>query len=154
MEIIYPRVRKREPDRDRGCVYGSSIGNNIANPGMNNPVVFTETGYGVNCSTDSMKVSWRNPEYTCSDNESTRVTAGLADYNSVCDNTNQEIVSKRPLEWTHETNTVRETPEQTVLWSEQSISEADEFTDGLIPLILVLITTFCGYAAAKKRTGL
>jgi hypothetical protein len=86
---------------------------------MKKAMVFTETGYGVQCDSPKAQVEWRNPCFL--------TPAGsfmpkkiVAKYNGTCinpTNTNQGLLSKSPLHWFHETNAIRIVLDGTKLWS-------------------------------------
>ncbi|MGO9567708.1 MAG: twin-arginine translocation signal domain-containing protein [Desulfomonilaceae bacterium] len=81
-------------------------------------VLFTETGYGVKCDSPSVRVLWRDPRFRTSKGEGIP-PRGVADYNGTCNNphnTNQNMISKKPLLLRHCTNCPRTTPNNTVLW--------------------------------------
>ena len=85
---------------------------------IKNALVFTETGYGVQCNSPKVRVEWRNPRI--------RTLAGelspqkiVANYNGTCvdpTNTNQGFLSDSPLYWFHETNANRTIYPNKVLW--------------------------------------
>jgi hypothetical protein len=81
-------------------------------------VVFTETGYGVQCDSPTARVEWRNPRFYTP--EGTMQPERLvANYNGTClnpNNTNQGLLSPRPALWFHETNTPRVVEPNKCLW--------------------------------------
>ena len=86
---------------------------------INAAVVWIETGYGVGCSTDAVKISWRNPIYRCTTPGLFAPVSGTTSYNGTCtgsQNTNQWLVSRDPLQWTQQTNTPRTNPAGRKLW--------------------------------------
>lgn len=82
-------------------------------------VVFTETGYGVKCDTDTARVEWKNPVYRCTKPGEFKPIKGIATYNGTCEgspSTNQELITKSPLHWSHSTNVPRSTEYSKQLW--------------------------------------
>lgn len=82
-------------------------------------VVWIETGYGVVCDTQPVRISWHNPIYRCSTPGVFTPTSGTADYNGTCvgvANTNQWMLSSNPPYWQQQTNTPRSTRPGTRLW--------------------------------------
>lgn len=81
-------------------------------------VVFTETGYGVQCNSPKVKVEWRNPIFL-TDSAEFIPEKGVANYNGTCvdpTNTNQGLLFNEPLHWFHETNAFRIIEPDTILW--------------------------------------
>lgn len=82
-------------------------------------VVFTETGYGVTCTTDRVRVEWRNPIIRCTTPGEFAPAKGTANYNGTCggnSSTDQGIIAKDPMHWFHATNTRRNVAPNKVLW--------------------------------------
>jgi hypothetical protein len=81
-------------------------------------VVFTETGYGVQCDSPSVRVEWRNPCFRTPHGEF-KADVGIANYNGTCSdpcNTDQGILSDSPRAWFRLTNTPRHVQAETALW--------------------------------------
>lgn len=81
-------------------------------------VVFTETGYGVQCHTPRTRVEWRCPTFRTPHGEFVP-KIGIANYNGTCAdpcNTNQGLISHQPLLWFHSTNSPRHVRADTPLW--------------------------------------
>lgn len=87
---------------------------------IHNAVVFTETGYGVSCDTDAVKVLWRNPVFRCTTPGEFTPNKITATYNGTCTgayNTNQVKAEEGGVrQWYHVTNTPRCTADGTLLW--------------------------------------
>jgi len=88
---------------------------------IRNAVVFTETGYGVQCDSPTARVEWRNPCYYTP--EGTMQPKRLvANYNGSCsnpNNTNQGLLSPSLALWFHETNTPRVVEPNECLWQRE-----------------------------------
>jgi hypothetical protein len=85
---------------------------------IKNAVVFTETGYGVGCTTERVQVEWRNPLFR-TPGGIFKPTKGTATYNGTCQgksNTQQGLISTSPLRWFHSTNSRRTTEPNLRLW--------------------------------------
>ncbi|REJ75997.1 MAG: hypothetical protein DWQ47_10255 [Acidobacteria bacterium] len=85
---------------------------------IKNAVVFTETGYGVSCGTETVDVEWRDPVFRHPGGTSGPDT-GTATYNGTCDGANstqQGLISRNPLQWFHATNTRRTVAHNSRLW--------------------------------------
>ncbi len=81
-------------------------------------VVFTETGYGVQCETPRTRVEWRNPCFRTTQGQFTPLV-GIANYNGTCtepNNTDQGLITLSPLLWFHSTNSPRHVQPDTRLW--------------------------------------
>jgi len=81
-------------------------------------MVFTETGYGVQCDSPPVRIEWSNP---CFETPSGRGIPHrlVANYNGTCPDemsTNQDLVSATPLHLFHETSCRRTIPPNRVLW--------------------------------------
>ncbi|MDH3494221.1 MAG: twin-arginine translocation signal domain-containing protein [Acidobacteriota bacterium] len=89
-------------------------------PWIKNAVVFTETGYGVECTSDQTEVEWRSPVFRHTGGKSVP-NRGTATYNGTCTpgyhSTNQGLISGNPLRWFHSTNTLRRVDNYTRLWA-------------------------------------
>ena len=82
-------------------------------------VVWIETGYGVVCDTEPVRISWRNPVYRGATPGLHQPTSGTTSYNGTCTgtaNSNQWLTGRDPLQWVQATNTPRTTPHGTKLW--------------------------------------
>lgn len=82
-------------------------------------VVWIETGYGVACDTQPVRISWRNPVYRSTTPGVHVPVSGTTSYNGTCTgqaNTNQWLVGRDPLQWVQATNTPRVTPPGAKLW--------------------------------------
>jgi hypothetical protein len=80
--------------------------------------VWMETGYGVQCDTETADIEWRNPNYR-SPKGTFAPVSGTATYNGTCGgafNTQQGLVSRSPLQWFQATNSRRTTPPNARLW--------------------------------------
>ncbi len=81
-------------------------------------VVFTETGYGVQCDSPRVRVEWRHPCYRSPLGER-MAQVGIANYNGNCTdpcNTDQGVISESPRSWFHATNSPRQVAADTPLW--------------------------------------
>lgn len=81
-------------------------------------MVWTETGYGVVCDTNSIVVEWRNPAYRTAAGEF-GPKSGIVNYNGTCSdphNTNQEVTGSDPLSWIQTTNSPRTIEAGQELW--------------------------------------
>jgi len=81
-------------------------------------LVFTETGYGVGCESETADVEWRSPVFRYPGGTFVPKT-GTATYNGECEgasSTQQGLVSRDPLQWFHSTNSRRTTPNNAKLW--------------------------------------
>lgn len=81
-------------------------------------VVFTETGYGVQCDSPTARVEWRFPCLHTPAGQSGPHRI-VANYNGTCanpHNTNQGLLSSSPISWFHETNTERLIHPDTCIW--------------------------------------
>jgi hypothetical protein len=86
---------------------------------IKNAVAFTETGYGVKCNTERIRVEWRNPVIRCTTPGEFSPTKGTANYNGTCRgniSTDQGLISKDPIHWFHMTNAKRKVNPDTRLW--------------------------------------
>ncbi|MBK8090944.1 MAG: hypothetical protein IPK32_02800 [Verrucomicrobiaceae bacterium] len=82
-------------------------------------LVFTETGYGVQCDSPPIRVEWSNPMVECEEGQKSPHIL-KANYNGTCEGeltTNQGIISTSPLRWYHQTSCSRITGPNTVIWS-------------------------------------
>lgn len=83
-------------------------------------VVFTETGYGVECGTPRTDVEWKDPVFRTPGGETLSPKQGTATYNGTCGgafSTQQGLISRSPLRWFHATNSRRTAPYGTRLWA-------------------------------------
>jgi hypothetical protein len=81
-------------------------------------IVFTETGYGVQCDSPRVSVEWRNPTFLTPAGKYVPQKI-VANYNGTCidpTNTNQGLIPSTSLQWFHETNTCRTIKPDTILW--------------------------------------
>lgn len=81
-------------------------------------MVFTETGYGVQCDSPIARVEWRNPTFRNANGQFCP-EGGTANYNGTCQGsptTNQGMISTSPLTWFHSTNTARQTQANQKMW--------------------------------------
>jgi hypothetical protein len=98
---------------------------------INNVVIFTETGYGVQCDTPTVRVRWKSPKYNSVSGGTNLIpTKGLANYNGTCvdpNNTDQRLISTNPIEFIHLTNTTRTILPNTYLFNLENLppSSAD-----------------------------
>ena len=84
-------------------------------------VVWMETGYGVQCDTESARIEWRNPTFKCLESGQFSPIKGTANYNGTCNgphNTNQGLISTSPLKWFQTTNSQRTVNPNTILWEQ------------------------------------
>jgi len=85
---------------------------------IKNAMVFTETGYGVQCDTEQARVEWRNPVFRNARGQFSP-EEGIANYNGTCQgfpNANQGLVSQSPLTWFHSTHSERIAQPNQKLW--------------------------------------
>jgi len=73
--------------------------------GKQNPMIMTETGYGVVCDSPASRVRWRDPYIIGEDGINIEITKLLAfaSFDS-CNKLNQKVISITPIEFTHEYN--------------------------------------------------
>ncbi len=86
---------------------------------INNAAVWIETGYGVSCDTDPVKIEWRNPNFNSLSGTKQVPNKGTASYNGTCDgdfSTNQEMISTSPLKWFQTTKSKRVTAHYAKMW--------------------------------------
>lgn len=85
---------------------------------IKNAVVWIETGYGVQCDTEKVRIEWRNPQFNSAAGTFVPNKA-TADYNGTCEgalSTNQGMISTQPLTWYQETHANREVAKGTRMW--------------------------------------
>tara|TARA_R110000868_G_scaffold400484_1_gene675027 strand:- start:25568 stop:26269 length:702 start_codon:yes stop_codon:yes gene_type:complete len=85
-------------------------------------MVFTETGYGVQCDSPTARVEWRSPCLHSLNGQSTPHRI-IANYNGTCSNpsnTNQGSLSSSPIIWFHETNAKRLVNPDTCIWAKSA----------------------------------
>lgn len=95
---------------------------------INNVLVFTETGYGVQCDTPTVQVRWKNPKYNSVSGGTNLIpNKGKANYNGTCldpHNTDQRLISTNSIEFIHLTNTTRTTAPNTYLFQISTTSDS------------------------------